>query len=165
MAKMLAKQIDHARDRIKELSALKISKCPERPTLPCANEVKSKIKRGEITVTSKQLRTAFDNLLNGVPVKCIRTESGYYDYNRRRHVDGNAYLGEDTPSNIEEALRNILCAKEIEADVKDYLAKREVYDALVKKVNHKAKETEDLIVLGDQHVALQALQDFEAFQP
>lgn len=165
MAKMLMGQIDHARDRIKELAKLKLTDAPKKPELVTASDVLSSIKKGETTVSATQLKKAFDNYVNGVPIQVVKSESGYYNHSKRRHEEGNSYVGDDTPSSVEEAIRNVIYEKQIKAGVAAYVAEKTIFDEKKAIIMAKATETEDLIVLGDQQAAQAALQAFADFQP
>lgn len=165
MAKMLMGQIDHARKRIQALSKLKMTEYPEMPEAPSESEMIKDIRDGKLTITPTQLRKAFNNFIEQVPSPRIERESGHYDYQLGRHVSGAAKTVDKLPSDTEDALRDLLYNKEILAASKKFTDELRAYEERKRRIEDKATEVEDIIVLGDQLAAQQALADFAAFTP
>ena len=165
MAKMLMGQIDHARKRIQALSKLKMTEYPELPAAPSEAEMIKDIRSGKLTITTAQVKKAFNNFLEQVPSPRVERESGHYDYSRGRHVGGATKLIDKLPDDTEDALRDLLYSKQILADAEEFSIKLDAYNVRKQIIEDKATEVEDIIVLGDQLAAQQALADFAAFTP
>lgn len=161
MSKMMMGQIDHARGRIKTLKAAKLGASPESPTILGGNDVISAIREGTITVSGPRLRQAFDAYVAGVVGPTVLKESGNYrnDYNDTYKV------GEGKPCSIQNALANIVYGDVNAAEIERFQSETAEYNRISAILDDKAAAVEDAIVLGDQHAALQALQEFMAFNP
>lgn len=164
MAKMLMGQIDHARDRIKELTKLKLDEKPVVPKIRDGSDVLADIKKGNIDVTPAVLKKAWQRFINKTPITIAYRESGCYNYETRRHEKGPSQLKESYPDDIETAIRDVIFEKEIAARVSEFTKLDRAYQEKKNKILTKASEVEDYIVLGDVHTALQALKDFEAME-
>jgi hypothetical protein len=161
---MLAKQIDHARKRIRELSKLKLEDAPSMPASITPDEVKRMIENEELLVTSRQLNKAFDRLIAGKSIQEIEIQTGTWDYQTRTTGPDKCRLTESKPTTIWAALRDTLFSNQLKSDAAAYTKAKKAYDAKVQQVKTKAAEVEDFIVLGDVHTALQALKEFEDFE-
>ena len=155
MAKMLMGQIDHARNRLRELVAAKNGEAPKRPSLVTPANVVEQLKAGELTVKAPLLKRAFDAWVNQEVV-----ESGNY---RNNYQDVNE-LKTKIPSSLEEALCALIFTDENKQRSDEYCEEKKAYDERVQRIVAESKAVEDAIVLGDHHAALQALQDFAAME-
>lgn len=164
MAKMLAKQIDHARKRVSALAAAKRGSAPVRPKYVDPSDLQKEIENGEREVGGTLLRNAFKRLVNGTKVTLVEEGGSWYDYTHRksrRHADT---VENQAPSSIFQAIRDELYAVEMAEAHQVWLDQKNAYDAKVARIKARAEEVEDFIVLGDVHTALQALKDFEAWE-
>ncbi len=161
MSKMMMGQIDHARGRIRELKAAKLGARPESMTILGGNDVIAAIRDGTLTVSGPRLRQAFDAFVNRVPAQTVTDDTCGYGANRTTSYK----VGEGVPTSIPNALANIVYAAENGAEIERFKSETDEYNRISKILNEKASAVEDAIVLGDQHAALQALQEFAAFNP
>lgn len=160
MAKMLMGQIDHARNRLRELVAAKNGECPTRPTLVTPADVVKQLKKGELAVNAPLLKRAFDAWIAGEALEVAVVESGNY---RNNYQDINE-LKTKIPSSLEEALCALIYTPENAERCRVYQEAKEAHDKRVNRIVAESKAVEDAIVLGDHHAALQALQDFAAME-
>lgn len=158
MAKMLMGQIDHARNRLRELVAAKNGEAPKRPSLVTPANVVEQLKAGELTVKAPLLKRAFDAWVNQEALVVAVVESGNY---RNNYQDVNE-LKTKIPSSLEEALCALIFTDENKQRSDEYCEEKKAYDERVRRIVAESKAVEDAIVLGDHHAALQALQDFAA---
>ncbi len=163
MAKMMMGQIDHARKRIKEIKAEKRGAVPKRPVLLGGNDVLSAIRDGDISISAGRLRQAFDAFLDRVVAPNLIKQSGRY---RDGVYQDDTYSITDTaPKSIEDALAAIVYSVENNAEIARWEVETDEYLRITEILDARSAVVEDAIVLGDQHAALQALQEFAAFKP
>ena len=160
MAKMMMGQIDHARQRVAELKSKKLGAAPKHPQLKGADDILKALREGSVTVTGPQLRKAFDAYINEEPAKQLQEIHGNY----KNGYVSTYRLAANAPKSVEAALAAVVYIKDNTAEVSRYEQEKELYDLNQTALNLKAAEVEDAIVLGDQHAALAALNDFAAYE-
>jgi len=143
MAKMMMGQIDHARERVRKIKAELIGKAPASMKQYNVADLVAGLRDGDVVFTGPQLQKFAQEWAD----QYAREQSGYNRVSFESVVLGNAF------------------AQERAADKKRFDAEDLVYQNRARKVHEKAAAVEDAIVLGDQHAALAALQDFAAFKP
>ena len=159
MAKMLMGQIDHARNRVKALKAEKLGGSPDAPKIKGSSNVLEGLRDGTITVTGPQLRKAFEAFVSKTVSRQVDEQSGNYQNN----YTSTYRIIERAPSSVEAALATDVYFKENTAEVTRFEQETELYNLNKEALDLEASRVEDAIVLGDQHAALQALQDFAKF--
>jgi len=160
MAKMMMGQIDHARQRVAELKSKKLGTAPKQPQLKGAKDVLKDLRNGSVTVSGPQLRKAFDAYINEEVAKQLQEIHGNYS----NGYTSTYRLAAKAPESVEAALAAVVYIKDNTAEVSRYEQEKELYDLNQAALNLKAAEVEDAIVLGDQHAALAALNDFAAYE-
>ena len=143
MAKMMMGQIDHARDRVRTIKAGLLGKAPERQKSYSVADLVNGLRTGEVKFSGAQLQ-------------------------RFAQEWAEQYTQEDRSYNrpsFESIVLEYAFAKDRTAEKTRFEAENEIYQALALVVNGRATAVEDAIVLGDQHAALLALQEFAAFDP
>ncbi len=161
MSKMMMGQIDHAKKRVQEIKNEKRGKAPKSPEILGGSDVLSAIREGDISISAGRLRQAFDAFLDRVVAPTVLKKSGSYanDYT-------DTYTISDCiPGSVEDALANIVYAAENGEEITRYEEESAEYKRLSEILDDRAAIVEDAIVLGDQHAALLALQEFGAFNP
>lgn len=157
MPKMLMGQINHAKDRVAQLTKLKLEEAPKAKSHK-SDDLKADLRNGNYVPTSAQLTKAFQLLNTKATTRIIKGTNRWYNepatYNIR----------DEEPEDIYDALYFVIDAKKIAADVAAYQADLDEYNRKKNIIHTEAQRVEDIIVLGDQHAVLQALQDFEAFE-
>jgi hypothetical protein len=153
-------QIDHARNRLRELVAAKTGECPQRPKLVTPADVVKELKDGELTVKPALLKRAFDAWIAGEALEVAVVESGNY---RNNYQDINE-LQTKIPSSLEEALCSLIYTEENAKRSNAYRDSKKAYEERCQRITKESKAVEDAIVLGDQLAALQALQEFAAME-
>jgi hypothetical protein len=148
MAKMMMGQIDHARQRVAELKKAKLGDQPKTPDLKGAGDILKALREGSVTVTGPQLRKAFDA----------------YILHYSNNYTSTYSLKKSAPQSVEAALATVIYIKENTAEVSRFEQETELFNLNQEALNLKASEVEDAIVLGDQHAALAALNDFAAYE-
>jgi hypothetical protein len=160
MAKMMMGQIDHARNRVAELKKAKLGDRPKTPDLKGAGDILKALREGSVTVTGPQLRKAFDAYILQDESKQVHEQSGNYSNN----YTSTYSLKKSAPQSVEAALATVIYIKENTAEVSRFEQETELFNLNQEALNLKASEVEDAIVLGDQHAALAALNDFAAYE-
>lgn len=160
MAKMLMGQIDHARNRIKALKAEKLGHPPEGPALKGSDALLKGLRDGSITVTGPQLKKAFEAYISETPDEQVDEIAGNY----RNNYEVSFRVVKRPPRSVEDALATAIYFKENSAEVARYKQETELFNLNRETLELEASCVEDAIVLGDQHAALQALQDFADFK-
>ena len=161
MAKMMMGQIDHARGRIKTIKAAKLGPAPDSPEIKGGNDVLEAIRDGTLAISGPRLRQAFDAFINKTYGTTVIKTSGNY----RNDYEDTYKIGEGVPTTLQNALANIVYGPENDAEIDRWKTETAEYKRLGKILDDKSAAVEDAIVLGDQHAALQALQEFAAFNP
>ena len=156
-------QIDHARERIQSIKAEKRGPSPEQPEVIEVVGLRIGLKDGSIVPTGPQLRRALSNFVDGVVSERATSNSIYSTQNRA--YSNNYSIKQRAPESLEDALIDVLFENSISTDVKIWQATTAEYERISKILNDRAAIVEDAIVLGDQHAALLALQEFAAFDP
>jgi hypothetical protein len=110
------------------------------------------------------LNKAWKRYIDKIPMRRVKAGDRSWNYQTQTYTRGPSVLSEGAPSNIEAAIRDVVYEKEITADVATYQTLDKEYRRRKSIIETKAQEIEDIIVLGDQHAALIALQEFEAFE-
>lgn len=159
MAKMMMGQIDHARRRVAELKAKKLGGAPGAPEIKGGADVLEALRDGTITVTGPQLRKAFEAFVSKTGSRQVDEDSGNYQNN----YTSTYRIIERAPSSVEAALATGVYFKENTAEVTRFEQETKLFRLNKEILDLEASRVEDAIVLGDQHAALQALQDFDAF--
>lgn len=159
MAKMMMGQIDHARNRVAALKAEKLGKQPAVPKIKGASNVLTAFREDSLSVTGPQLRRAFDAYINKTVSKVVDEDSGNYSNGYKSTYS----IKEIAPSSVEAALATEIYRKENTAEVFRFEQETTLFNLNKEVLDLEASRVEDAIVLGDQHAALQALQDFAAF--
>ena len=160
MSKMMMGQIDHAKARVKELKLAKYGDKPLPPKLKGSSDVILAIRENDISITAPTLRRAFDAYVDEEVSPGVKKESGSYKNDFKTRYT----LAEKAPSSIEAALASIIYEKVNAAECARWEAETELYDTRQEAINIAATNCEDAIVLGDQHAALVALQEFANFE-
>ena len=142
MAKMMMGQIDHARSRVRAIKSELLGEAPDRQKSYNVTDLVVGLRDGTVKFTGPQL-TAFAK--EWADQYARETSS----YNR---------------VNFETIVLQKAFAKERAADKARFDKENKVYQDRVRRVNEKATAVEDAIVLGDQHAALVALQEFAEFK-
>lgn len=160
MSKMMMGQIDHAKNRVRELKQQKYGDQPEAPTILGGADVVKALRKGKISVSGAQIRAAFDKYINKEVEDNLKETSGSYvnDYKKTYSIE------RVKPSSVENALAHVVYKKENTAEIKRFQLETTLYNTRQEAINIAATDTEDAIVLGDQHAALIALQEFAAFE-
>ena len=163
MAKMMMGQIDHARKRIQAIKAEKRGSVPKKPDLRGGSDVLHAIREGDISISAGRLIQAFDAFLDRVVAPNLTKNSGRY---RNGVYEDDTYTITDTaPVSIEDALAAIVYSVENNAEIVRWEDETAEYKRISAILDDRSAVVEDAIVLGDQHAALQALQEFAAFKP
>ena len=160
MAKMLMGQINHARQRVKELAAEKSGPTPESMSLSDAETLLKQLRNGTIAVTKAQICTAFDAFVNGTKVNAAKVETGSY----RNNYETTHSLRERKATSVEDALASVVFKKSNSKEAQRYASELELYRLRAEGVKIRAQAVEDAIVLGDQQAALIALREFAAWE-
>ena len=163
MAKMMMGQIDHARNRIRDIRAEKLGPSPENPDIPGKEQLHKDLLSGAEVVTPAQLRRAFNEYVNRIPAERVDTSSSW-SASRREYRKKNQVTSL-LPDTIDQAIVNVIYGKRIAAEIDRFGRETVEYDRLNKILTDRSAVVEDAIVLGDQHAALLALQEFAAFDP
>lgn len=161
MPKMMMGQIDHARARIKEIKAEKLGNPPADPDVPGKEQLLEELLNGTVAVSPAQLKRAFAEFINQTPSDRINSTSRY-SYSASKTVKKYA-ITLKTPESVDQALVNVVYSNRIAEEIVRWTAESREYDRIEKILNERANVVEDAIVLGDQAMALQALQEFAAF--
>ena len=135
-------QIDHARARVRTIKAELTGTAPKPEKKYQISDLVTGLRDGTVKFTGPQL-AAFSKEWAEQYAK--ETSS----YNR---------------TNFEAIVLAHSFKKQREAEKKRFEAENKVYQDRRAKVNAEATKVEDAIVLGDQHAALVALQEFAAFK-
>lgn len=160
MSKMMMGQIDHAKARVKELKLAKYGDKPRVPKLKGSSNVLLAIREGALHITAPQLRRAFDDYIDEVVAPGVEKTSGNYQNDFKTSY---AFV-ETAPCSIEAALASVIYNKVNAVERARWEAETELYDTRQEAINIAATNCEDAIVLGDQHAALIALQEFANFE-
>ncbi len=161
MSKMMMGQIDHARGRIKTIVSEKRGPSPKPPAIRGGSDVLKAVREDSLAISPARLRQAFADFIAAVIGLTVVKTSGNY-----RNDYANTYkVGEGAPVTVEDALANIVYGAANEAEVARWEAEKEEYNRIGKILTDRSAVVEDAIVLGDQHAALLALQEFAAFDP
>jgi len=160
MAKMMMGQIDHARKRVAELKAAKYGDSPNPPKLRGGSDILKAMRAGEITPTAPQVKKAFAAFVDETVSAQVEEQSGSYSNN----YTSTYRIARRTPASVQDALATLVYIKENTAEVERFEQETELYNLRQEAINIKATEVEDAIVLGDQHAALIALQEFTVFE-
>jgi hypothetical protein len=160
MAKMMMGQIDHARKRLEQLKSEKFGPAVKKPTIKGQQALVKELRAGTARITAPKLSAAFTRYIDAVEGPVLIKHAGNYSNN----YEETYTLGKGVPSCIESALATEYYAKENEAEVRRFETETELYNLRKEAITLKATEVEDAIVLGDQHAALVALQEFAAFE-
>lgn len=161
MSKMMMGQIDHAKKRVQEIKNEKRGKAPKKPSIRGGSDVLKAIRDGDVSVSAGRLREAFDAFLDRVVAATVVSIKGTY----QNDYTDTYKISEVVPTSVENALANIVYAKENGAEIARFEAETAEYKRISEILNDRSAVVEDAIVLGDQHAALQALQEFAAFNP
>ena len=143
MPKMMMGQIDHARNRVCSIKTNLLGKAPERQKTYSVGDLVSGLRNGTVKFSGLQLQ------------KFAQEWADQYTREDRSY----------NRPNFESIVLEYAFTKERAAEKTRFDAENEVYQALALVVNGRATSVEDAIVLGDQLAALQALQEFAAFNP
>jgi hypothetical protein len=160
MAKMMMGQIDHAKQRVAALKQEKYGDKPKSMTIKNGVTLLKEIRDGKISLSASAIKVGFDNFVNGVATTTVEVENGCY----RNDYTKTFKKVQTPPSTVESALARTLYVKENKAEILRYEQETELYNLRQEAIDIKATTVEDAIVLGDQHAALLALQDFAAFE-
>jgi hypothetical protein len=163
MAKMMMGQIDHARDRIKQLKAEKLGAAPKVPAFMDTDELHTALRDGSVVPFPAQMKKALHNFTTKKPSRRIKRKNERWDYNRQQHVSDGVTVVEVIPDSISAALCDLINEKEIDEAIQIYSEEQKEYLRRSKILDDESTKVEDAIVLGDQHAALIALQEFAAF--
>jgi len=142
MSKMMMGQIDHARKRVRDIKAGLLGKAPEPEKVYHINDLTVGLRDGTVTFTGAELKAFAQEWAE----ESLSSTSRYNKVSFESIVLAKAF------------------AKERAAEKKRYDLEKAAYDSIRDRVAEKATAVEDAIVLGDQHAALAALQDFAAFK-
>lgn len=160
MSKMMMGQIDHAKKRVAELKLEKYGSRPVSPTIKRGKTLLKELLDNNRTVTNSLIVSAFDDYLEGaVSLELKEHTTGYGDTRKTTYERVQKIAG-----SVEDALAAIIYAKENAAEIARFESETELYKTRQEAINIAATDCEDAIVLGDQHAALIALQDFAAFK-
>jgi hypothetical protein len=143
MPKMMMGQIDHARSRVGAIKAELLGEAPKPPKQYKVEDLVDGLRTGEVQFTGSQMLQFANEWVD----EYLDSRSPYH-----------------RPS-FESKVLEYAFASERKTEETRYKAQREKYNALCHKVNAEATKVEDAIVLGDQHAALVALQEFAKFRP
>jgi len=143
MPKMMMGQIDHARARVRSIKATLIGKAPVNQKAYNTRDLVNGLRTGEVKFSGVQLQ---------------RFAQEWAD---QYSQETSSY----SKPNFESIVLEYAFAKARTAEKTRYDAEFAAYSRLRDIVNEKANAVEDAIVLGDQHAALIALQEFAAFNP
>lgn len=141
MSKMMMGQIDHARQRVRDIKSRLLGEKPDSEKTWSTRDLSCGLRDGTVKFTGPELATFAKEWADAY----LREQSSYNRPSFEGIVLGKAF------------------AKERAAEKKRYDAELAAYEAIRIKVDAKATAVEDAIVLGDQHAALAALQDFANF--
>lgn len=161
MSKMLMGQINHARDRVKQLKREKAGQAPDVPKFFGSVKFLRDLKKGEIKVTGPKLVAAFEAYVTGIKLPCVESSSRY-NYETGSHVKTYT-LEEKAATSVEAALAAHEYQSVNAEEASRFNQATELYELRQEALNLKAQQVEDAIVLGDQQAALMALQEFAAF--
>ena len=143
MAKMMMGQIDHARQRVRSIKQSLLGKSPESQKTYSVRDLCNGLRDGTVKFSGPQLQ------------KFAQEWADSY---------ANETSAYSKPS-FEAIVLEYAFEKERAAEKARFDAEQATYRVLADKVNAEATKVEDAIVLGDQHAALVALQEFAAFKP
>ena len=143
MAKMMMGQIDHARARVRAIKNGLLGSAPDDKKKYTTRDLVDGLKDGTVKFTGTQLQKFAQEWAD----QYTRESSSY-----------------SKPS-FESIVLEYAFGKERAAEKARFDAEQAVYLALLQRVGAEATKVEDAIVLGDQHAALVALQEFAAFKP
>jgi hypothetical protein len=161
MAKMLMGQIDHARNRIRELRAEKIGKQPVFPKPKVYDDLIEDLRNDAVNLPNGQITLAFWNFIEGNTVDVVTTETRY-SYHRNNNTETLPDVKTESTADFRAQLINFVYGAQRQADLNSYYEARAEWTALDARVGKEAKIVEDAIVLGDNAAALRALQIFAA---
>lgn len=161
MAKMMMGQIDHARKRVAELKAEKSGVAPTGPKALTGSTYKKAFKDGAIKTTPAKLKQAWDCYTSGILRPHVEKQELYCYGPTPNQITYE--IGEAATSSMEDALASFEYEKVNAAEVTRFNKEREIYQLRQEALELEASTVEDAIVLGDQHAALAALQNFAAF--
>jgi len=138
MSKMNYKQIDHCRDRLRSIRSKLVGKTPLKPD----------------TTDEREFAIA---LINGLKVRNLQAKLTQAAVAFVQDSNSGRY-------NADDLLDHLIKIEYEDVNLKA-LAKYEedqvVFEAMCAEVDAEVRRVEDQIVLGDQHEALQALDDLE----
>lgn len=142
MPKMMMGQIDHARARLRQLAAEKITTpAPSAPSQKTWDDVERAIEQSS------------SNLLTPAVIK-----GGIARFREDREANKTRYrYGQ---KGLTAFIAEELFTKEYEAEKKVYDAEKAEWDRKAAIIEQARRKAEDIIVLGDQHAVLVALQEF-----
>jgi hypothetical protein len=160
---MLMGQINHARNRIKVLTAEKLGNQPDWPEVPTEKDFRDGVREGNITITPALLKNAIEAWTTRAPRLEVCRASSQWDYNSRTHVRKPARIETRNTGDLPDYLAYVYFQKKYEAAVAVYEAELLEYNRRKALIDSEATEVEDAIVLGDNAAALAALQKFAAF--
>lgn len=159
MSKMMMGQIDHARKRVAELKAQKLGDKPVSPTIKGGSDLLKALRSGKTAVSPAQIKKAFTSFVDQTVSQELDEDSGGYYNNHKTTYQ----IKLRAPVSIECALATVVYFKENSAEVNRFEKETELFNLRQEALNLEATSVEDAIVLGDQHAALIALQNFAAF--
>jgi len=160
MSKMMMGQIDHAKNRVAELKKEKYGDSVKRVNIKDGENLLKELRNGEWQVTGTAIKQAFDNFVNELPGPTVNKKTGNYQNNYEAY-----YTIVNVPAtSVEDALATIVYRVQNLTEITRWEDETELYNTRKEAIDIKATQVEDAIVLGDQHAALLALQDFAAFE-
>jgi len=165
MAKMLMGQIDHARDRIKQITAEKLGVRPETPERLDADALMAKVRSGALTLAPSQLKLALSNYIGKVPVEVVKSSGGNYNYRSSRQEGARYHVAEVVRDTLSECIADVILGYDSQRAVLEWKRDYDAYVIRKETLAAEATTVEDAIVLGDQAAALAALTAFAAFTP
>jgi len=142
MAKMMMGQIDHARSRVRAIKNELLGKSPDSQKTYSVRDLCNGLRDGTVKFSGPQLQKFAQEWADSY----AKETSSY-----------------NKPS-FEAIVLEYAFAKERAAEKARFEKENKVYQDRVRRVNEKATAVEDAIVLGDQHAALVALQEFAEFK-
>ena len=142
MEKMMMGQIDHARKRVRAIKTELLGEAPAQKKSYDTRDMVNGLRSGEVKFTGAEL------------LKFAQEWVSEYDKDLNRY----------SRPNFESIVLEHAFGAERAADKARFDAENEVYQDRCARVNAEATKVEDAIVLGDQHAALVALQEFAAFK-
>lgn len=160
MAKMMMGQIDHARQRVRDLRAAKLGDYPKAPDIKNGDCLIQELREETIKLKNGEITMGFYRFIHKTPSETVIKESGNYQNGYTTSYE----VASRKPTTIEDGIADAVYKKHNEQALKEWKKTMELYELRKEAIALKATEVEDAIVLGDQVLALAALQEFSEFQ-